>query len=521
MMAFAKLEGMFDHSTIMNDTPVSLLITESIQNGEGVLSDTGALVIHTGKYTGRSPKDRFFVNDRTAEGTIAFGDVNLALEYKDYLKILGRIKNYLPGRRLYRQDICVGASSRFRVPFVIYSEKASQALFVRQMFQREIQLPEGFEGYTVLSIPGFLGMGSEEGLRSEAFVIISLEDRVILIGGTQYSGEIKKSIFSIMNYLMPVQGVLPMHCSANMDEDGNTAVFFGLSGTGKTTLSADSSRILIGDDEHGWSDEGVFNFEAGCYAKVINLEPTQEPEIYSAIRFGSMLENVILKDTGQPDFSNDTLTENTRASYPLKYIRNSSKTGRGHEPSAIIFLTADAFGVLPPVARLSNEEAMYHFLSGYTSKLAGTERGIIQPEATFSALFGEPFMPREVSIYAELLGNKLDACDTCVHLVNTGWTGGPYGVGKRISLKYTRRMVDSILTGEIEKEKFEKEPYFGLDIPKSIPGIPADLLRPEKMWADISAYKIAAAELIERFNENFSRFGHIDQRIRMAGPRSL
>lgn len=497
---------------------VSRLINEAVMRGEGRLTNEGALLIETGQYTGRSPKDRFIVLDDQTKDTVAFGKTNLPISEEVYRNMLAKVKSYVEDKDLYVVKAKAGASENHAMNITVYCENAAQAVFASQIFIKD-QDREGYDAdFTVVALPNLKANGKEDGVHSEAFIIINFTDRVVLIGGTKYSGEIKKSIFSVMNYRLMDEGVLPMHCSANMGEDGKTALFFGLSGTGKTTLSADPKRYLIGDDEHGWSEEGVFNIEGGCYAKCIDLDPKKEKEIYEAIRFGSVLENVIVNEKGIPDYSDGSLTENTRCTYPLEYIENRVDEKKGGHPSTILFLTADAFGVVPPISKLSREGAMYHFMSGYTSKLAGTERGIVNPETTFSALFGEPFMPRKIEEYAQLLGKMIDEHDTDVYLINTGWSGGVYGVGERTPLKYTRLMVDAALNGDLEKVEFVHDEIFNLEVPVAVPGVPEELLHPRKLWKDEAEYEKTAKELAEKFKENFNRFEGAAEKIIAAGP---
>lgn len=497
---------------------VSRLINEAVMRGEGRLTNEGALLIETGQYTGRSPKDRFIVLDDQTKDTVAFGKTNLPISEEVYRNMLAKVKSYVEDKDLYVVKAKAGASENHAMNITVYCENAAQAVFASQIFIKD-QDREGYDAdFTVVALPNLKANGKEDGVNSEAFIIINFTDRVVLIGGTKYSGEIKKSIFSVMNYRLMDEGVLPMHCSANMGEDGKTALFFGLSGTGKTTLSADPKRYLIGDDEHGWSEEGVFNIEGGCYAKCIDLDPKKEKEIYEAIRFGSVLENVIVNEKGIPDYSDGSLTENTRCTYPLEYIENRVDEKKGGHPSTILFLTADAFGVVPPISKLSREGAMYHFMSGYTSKLAGTERGIVNPETTFSALFGEPFMPRKIEEYAQLLGKMIDEHDTDVYLINTGWSGGVYGVGERTPLKYTRLMVDAALNGDLEKVEFVHDEIFNLEVPVAVPGVPEELLHPRKLWKDEAEYEKTAKELAEKFKENFNRFEGAAEKIIAAGP---
>ncbi len=506
---------------LMENLSVANLINEAVRTGSGVLADNGSLVIYTGQYTGRSPKDRFIVKDKKTEATVAWGKVNLPLEPAVYEKLKAKVLDHIKDRTMYLVKARCGADPEHTLRINVLCENAAQAVFSNQIFIKD-RSRKGYESdFTVIAVPTLKAKGPEDGINSEAFVIISFTDRLILIGGTLYSGEIKKSVFSIMNYLMPEKGILPMHCSANMGIDRSTCLFFGLSGTGKTTLSADPYRKLIGDDEHGWGRKGVFNFEGGCYAKTISLEEQKEKEIWDALRFGSILENVVLDKDGHPDYFNDSLTENTRGTYPIEFISNAQLSGMGGVPDTIIFLTADAFGVIPPISRLTKEGAMYHFMSGYTSKLAGTERGIREPQTTFSALFGEPFMPRPVEEYARLLGEKIEAHTTDVYLINTGWTGGKYGTGKRMPLRLTRLMVDAALDGTLKKADYRHDEIFNLEVPLHIDGVPDAILNPRTQWADEAQYETAALELAQSFRTNFSRFPNTGEDIIKAGPRVL
>lgn len=507
---------------VYKNSSVPQLVELALQRKEGVLSNTGALVVETGKYTGRSPEDRFIVKQDSINDKINWDKVNIPIEESVYDNLYNQVMEYLKNKDLFVFDGYVGAAEEHRLPIRVICEYASQALFANQLFRRpdKEELNDLDPEFTVISVPGFKGK-IEDGINSEAFIILNFDKKIILIGGSQYSGEIKKSIFSIMNFMLPTKGVLPMHCSANMGKDGNTAVFFGLSGTGKTTLSADPHRKLIGDDEHGWCDKGIFNFEGGCYAKTINLDPQKEKEIFDAIKFGSLLENVILDEDRKPNYYDGSLTENTRAAYPIEYIKNADLTGVGKVPSTIIFLTADAFGVMPPISKLSKEAAMYHFMSGYTSKLAGTERGITEPQATFSACFGEPFMLMEPYVYAKMLGERIEKYNTDVYLINTGWLFGGYGKGHRIDLKYTRAMVNAALNGELKDVEYFMHPVFNVMIPKECPNVPSNLLNPKNTWEDKKEYDKAAKKLTLSFEENFKKFKNVSDVIKNAGPRVI
>lgn len=497
------------------------LVEKALERKEGQLASNGAFRATTGKFTGRSPKDKYIVRDPEIEDKIDWGHVNQPMEPETFDHLFQKVSQYLRKRDVFVFDGFAGADPAYRLPIQVINEYAWHNLFARQLFVRpnkeELKLHK--PQFTVVSAPDFQADPERDRTRSETFIAISLKHRIILIGGTRYAGEIKKSIFSIMNYLLPEKGVLPMHCSANMGPEGDTALFFGLSGTGKTTLSADPERSLIGDDEHGWSDQGIFNIEGGCYAKCIGLSQEKEPQIWNAIRFGSVLENVVLDEEQQPDYADGSLTENTRAAYPIQHIPSAKIPGVGGHPKVILFLTADAFGVLPPIAKLTPEQAMYHFLSGYTSKLAGTERGITEPEATFSTCFGSPFLPRPAGIYAEMLGEKIAQHHVRVYLVNTGWSGGPYGEGSRMKLAYTRSMVKAALNGSLEQANFTPDPIFGIHVPDRCPEVPSEVLVPRNTWKDPKAYDAKAKELAQRFQENFQRFTNINEAIKKAGPQ--
>jgi phosphoenolpyruvate carboxykinase (ATP) len=454
---------------------------------------------------------------------INWGAVNQPTDRSTFNALHARMAEHAEGRDLFVQDLYAGWDDDYRLPVRIITEKAWHSLFARNMFVRpDGPVPSSFApGFTVVDLCEFEADPERDGTNSEAAIFVDIGQNLILIGGTHYGGEIKKSIFSVLNFLLPDEDVLPMHCSANRDADGNTAVFFGLSGTGKTTLSADADRTLIGDDEHGWSDQGVYNFEGGCYAKTIDITPESEPEIYGTTqKFGTILENVVLEpDTREPDFTDDSITKNTRGSYPLPYIPNASETGQGDHPDHILFLTYDAFGVLPPVSELTAAQAMYHFLSGYTAKVAGTEAGVSEPKATFSTCFGEPFMVRDPSVYADLLGKKIRTHDADCWLVNTGLTGGPYGEGHRIDLSYTRAMVDAILNGTLQDVSRIQDPVFDLSVPEAVPSVPDTILTPRKTWTDPAAYDRRARELVDAFAENFETYADsVAPEVRAAGP---
>ena len=515
--------GIINSKAVYRNLPAAQLVEKALERGEGTLSNTGALVVKTGKYTGRSPEDKFVVDYPSIHDEIAWGKVNVPMKPEVFDKIYDKAIAYLQDREIFIFDGFAGADLKYTKRFRIVNEMASQNLFIHQLLIRPTaeQLEDYTPDFTIIAAPGFKCIPELDGTNSEAAIIVSFEKKIVLIAGSQYSGEIKKSVFSVMNYLMPKENVFPMHCSANIGEDNDTALFFGLSGTGKTTLSADPARMLIGDDEHGWSNDGVFNFEGSCYAKCINLSQENEPQIWNAIKFGSLVENVVMdSETREFDFNDASLTENTRVGYPVEYIPNAAIPGVGSQPKTVVFLTADAFGVLPPVAKLDKNMAMYHFVSGYTSKLAGTERGITEPQTTFSTCFGAPFLPLDPSVYAEMLGEKIDQTNANVYLINTGWSGGPYGVGKRMSLKYTRAMVTAALTGELEKAGYDLDPIFNVYIPKTCPNVPAEILNPRNTWADKNEYDAAAKKLAARFVENFKKYTHMPEHIVNAGPKA-
>jgi phosphoenolpyruvate carboxykinase (ATP) len=499
------------------------LYEHALANGEAILTQAGALRVLTGQYTGRSPKDKFVVDSPSIHDDIWWGEVNQPVSEAVFDNLLNKVVDYLNERNLYVVDAYGGADLKHRLPVRIVSEAAYHGLFAWNMFVRasKDELATHKPEFTILAAPTLHTDPAVDGTRTSTFIGVNIEERTIIIMGTLYSGEVKKGIFSVLNYLLPKKGVLSMHCSANIGPKGDTAVFFGLSGTGKTTLSADSSRTLIGDDEHGWSDDGVFNFEGGCYAKTINLSAEKEPEIYATTqRFGTILENVPLDENRQPDFDDTQYTQNTRCSYPIYYIPNASDTGRGGHPQNIMFLTADAFGILPPISKLTPEQAMYHFISGYTAKVAGTERGVTEPQATFSACFGAPFLPLHPMEYAELLAEKIRKHGSNVWLVNTGWSGGEYGVGSRIDLPYTRRIVNAALNGELDHVEYDTEPFFGLHIPTSIEGVPDEILLPRQTWADKDAYDVKAKQLATMFKKNFKNFeDRATPEVVAAGPQ--
>jgi phosphoenolpyruvate carboxykinase (ATP) len=518
--ALAGIEGPGD---VHRNLSAPALVERAIARGEGILAASGALVTQTGKRTGRSPKDRFFVSHGASKDKIDWGQTNQPVEVEVFDALFDRVRQHLQGRELFVVDGIVGADPDHAIKLRVISELAWHALFARQLFRRPTKAEfENFEPeFTVVSAPSFEAVPERDGTNSEAFIGIDLERKQVLICGTHYAGEMKKSLFTSANYLMPEQGVFPMHCSANIGEDGDVALFFGLSGTGKTTLSADPRRRLIGDDEHGWSDSGVFNFEGGCYAKCIRLSERNEPQIWAAIRFGSVVENVVVdKETREVDYDDDSITENTRAAYPLEFIPDFVPEGRGGHAQTIVFLTADAFGVLPPISKLDDNSAAYHFLSGFTAKLAGTEAGLgNEPEATFSTCFGSPFLPLKPSVYAAMLSERMAKHDAAVYLVNTGWTGGQFGVGQRMDLPTTRAMVDAAVSGALRDVPTKTHPIFRLEVPVSCPGVPEEVLDPQKTWTDPAAYDEQARELASMFVKNFERFADsVPPEVVRSGP---
>lgn len=503
------------------------LTERALRRGEGQLSSTGSLVVKTGACTGRSPKARFFVDTPDVHDRIAWGASNRAISVEHFEALHADVCAHLNERELFLVRGLAGANRVHARRFLVCAERASQALFSRQMLVNPTaeELPAFADpNFTVLAAPDFLCDPERHGTEGTVGVLINFQEHLIIVAGTGYSGEIKKSIFTVMNYLLPVEdGVLSMHCSANRNPlTGATALFFGLSGTGKTTLSADENRLLIGDDEHGWCDKGVFNIEGGCYAKCIDLEREKEPVIFNAIRFGSISENVILDpETRMADYFDVSLTENTRVAYPIEHVPNAQLGGTGAPPSVVMFLTADAFGVLPPISELTAEAAMYHFMTGFTSKVAGTEQGIVEPVPTFSALFGEPFMALNPLEYAHLLSERIEKHRSRVYLVNTGWTGGAYGTGERISLKYTRRLVNAALDGSLDVYGYRHDDTFNVDVPLACEGVPSELLDPRSTWADGAAYDEAAQKLARMFEDNFAkRYPDAEDAIRNAGPKA-
>ena len=526
LIAHLDTLGLGRAETLFYNLPPARLIEVAVRRGEGSLVQGGPLAVRTDPHTGRSPHDRFVVREPGTEAEVGWGDTNRPISEEEFDHLLDGMGRYATGRTLFVRDCYAGADPRYRVRVRVITELASHNLFAYNMFLRPAEgedMASFTPDYTVVDLCDYNAKpGEVPSLNSSTFVTLHLSRGLVLIGGTHYAGEIKKSIFSALNFILPTQDVLPMHCSANEEHDGSsTAVFFGLSGTGKTTLSADQSRTLIGDDEHGWSPDGVFNFEGGCYAKAIRLNPDGEPEIYGTTqRFGTLAENVILREDRSIDFDDGTITENTRLSYPIWMIPNASENGQGGHPETVVFLTADAFGVLPPISRLTPEQAMYHFLSGYTAKVAGTERGVTEPKATFSACFGEPFMVRPPSVYAKMLGDKIREHGARVFLVNTGWTGGAYGTGERMKLAHTRRMVQAALAGDLDGVDTREDPVFGLAVPTEIEGVPSEVLQPRDTWSSADAYDEKAAELAQMFARNFEKYADsVPDSVREAGPR--
>ena len=505
---------------IYRNLPVAVLTEKALARGEGTLSNTGALVVKTGKYTGRSANDKFIVDTPAVHDEIAWGKVNRPIDKATYDAIYSKVVAYLQNREIFVFDGFAGADKKYMQRFRIINELASQNLFIHQLLRRptEEDLVDFKPDYTIIAAPGFKCIPEIDGTRSEAAILVNYEEKMVVICGTQYAGEIKKSVFSVMNYILPKMGVFPMHCSANIGHDGDSAVFFGLSGTGKTTLSADPNRKLIGDDEHGWADDSVFNFEGGCYAKCINLSKEKEPDIYNAIKFGALVENVVMDpDTREFDFDDASLAENSRVGYPVEYINNAELSGKSQSvPKTVIFLTADAYGVLPPISKLDKNQAMYYFVSGFTSKLAGTEIGITSPVPTFSTCFGEPFLPLDPSVYANMLAEKVEKSGANVYLVNTGWNG----TGKRMKLAYTRAMITAALNGTLEKAEFVTDPYFGVAVPTTCEGVPSELMIPANTWEDKAAYEAKAKELAKSFVENFKKYTHMSPEVVAAGPKA-
>jgi phosphoenolpyruvate carboxykinase (ATP) len=515
--------GLSNLKTVHWNLSTPALYEEALKRNEGIVAHLGPLVVRTGQFTGRSPNDKFVVEEETTKDDIWWGKVNRPYSEDRFEEIHRRMSSYLQGKDVFVQDCWCGADPDYRMPVRLITQYAWHSLFIRNMFiqAKPEEMATHKPEFVVIDCPGFHALPEADHTRTDVFILVNFKKRMVLVGGTEYAGEMKKSVFTAMNFFLPFKEVMPMHCSANIGPDGNTALFFGLSGTGKTTLSADASRTLIGDDEHGWSSNGVFNFEGGCYAKTIRLSAEAEPEIYDTTRrFGTILENVgINTNTRRVDLDDGSLTENTRAAYPISHISNATRDGRGGHPKNVIFLTADAFGVLPPISKLTPEQAMYHFISGYTAKVAGTERGVTEPQATFSACFGAPFMAQHPSVYAELLGKKIAEHNSSVWLVNTGWTGGPYGVGSRMKIAYTRAMVNAALNGELDNVEYVADPIFGVQVPTSCPNVPPEVLTPKNTWSDGDAYDAQARKLAGMFAENFKQFeAEVSEGIRAAGP---
>jgi phosphoenolpyruvate carboxykinase (ATP) len=504
--------------------PTAELYEAALLAGEGVLAASGPLVVRTGKHTGRSPQDKFVVREQSSEAKVWWGEVNHPIEEEHYDRLRARLVEYVADRDLYAQDCFIGADPAHRRSLRVYTETAWASIFARNLFRRPgaADLVAFRPNFTIINVPSFKADPATEGTRSETAILVHLKRMEVIIVGTEYAGEIKKSAFTVMNYLLPDEGVLPMHSAVNVGAARDSVVFFGLSGTGKTTLSADPERSLIGDDEHGWGPDGVFNFEGGCYAKTIRLSPMYEPDIFQTTkRFGTILENVDLNpETRELDLDSDRITENTRGAYPLEFIGNADPTGMAGQPKHVVLLTADAFGVLPPISRLTHDQAAYHFISGYTAKLAGTEIGIKEPKATFSACFGAPFMPRHPGEYAAMLIERLAKWDVPVWFVNTGWTGGPYGTGERMNIIHTRTMVRAALNGQLDDVTMRIDPIFGLEVPTVCPGVPGDVLDPRQTWQDKSGYDAQAEKLARMFAENFEHYADgVPPSVRTAGPR--
>ena len=517
-----ELEGLSSDRVKWN-LSTAALYEEAVRRQEGLIAAEGPLACRTGQYTGRSPNDKFIVREPSSEANIAWGKVNRPMEPAHFEALHHDLLSSLAAKELYVLECHVGADPAYRLPIRIITEYAWHNLFARNLFivpSNPALAPHAPE-FTVIDSPSFLADPTRHGSRSQAVIAVNFSRKLVLVGGTSYAGEIKKSIFSILNYILPLKNVLPMHCSANIGPAGDVALFFGLSGTGKTTLSSDPARRLIGDDEHGWSDRGVFNFEGGCYAKTIHLSAEAEPQIYSTTRrFGTVLENVIVDpETRALNLDDDRLTENTRAAYPIEFIDNAVLSGQGGHPKNIVMLTADAFGVLPPIARLTPAGAMYHFLSGYTAKVAGTERGLTEPTATFSTCFGSPFLPLAPTRYANMLGDCIARHHATVWLVNTGWTGGAHGTGRRMKIADTRAMIAAALSGALDHVGYEKDPNFNLDVPTTCPGVSAEVLKPRRTWANPSAYDAQARKLAQMFAENFKTFEQgVTAEVKAAGP---
>lgn len=516
--------GLFPNAPLHYQSSPEELSRQAVERGEAVLNDSGALVIKTGQFTGRSPKDKFTVKDAITENAVNWNDFNIAIEEKYFFQLKEKMLRYLSQKELWIRDCFACAEEKYRLSLRVINEDPASNLFCYNMFIRpsETELESFKPHWNVIQAPGFKADPAVDGTRSANFAILSFTHKTILIGGTGYTGEMKKGIFTMLNFVLPHKAnVLSMHCSANTGKDGDTAIFFGLSGTGKTTLSADPNRSLIGDDEHGWAAETVFNFEGGCYAKTIGLSEEKEPEIFRAIKPGALLENVVfVKNTNSVDFSDKSITENTRVSYPLSYISNAVEPSIGGTPGNIFFLTADAYGILPPISKLNAGQAMYQFISGYTAKVAGTEAGVKEPQSTFSACFGAPFLPLHPGVYAEMLGNKIKENNVNIWLINTGWSGGAYGTGSRMKLEYTRAMITAALEGRLADVSYTEHAIFGMMMPDECPGVPAELLNPSRAWGDAKEYDLKARQLAQEFIRNFEKYKTgVSEEILAAAPK--
>ena len=520
-----EAQGIETSATVHWNLTTSPLVEQAVSRGEGKLAKDGPIVVKTGKHTGRSAQDKFTVRDAETENTVWWGKSNKPMSPEAFAALKADFLTHLKTREtLFVADLFGGSQPEHRVNVRVINEYAWHNLFIRTMLVRPgtEELSSFVPEFTIIDLPSFRADAAKHGCRSETVIAVNLSEKLILIGGTEYGGEMKKSVFGLLNYLLPVDGIMPMHCSANIGAKGDTAIFFGLSGTGKTTLSADPNRTLIGDDEHGWSDTAVFNFEGGCYAKMIRLSAESEPEIYATTkRFGTVLENVVMDEvTRELDLDDNSLAENSRGAYPIEFIPNSSEKNMGPVPKNVVMLTADAFGVLPPIAKLTPDQAMYHFLSGYTAKVAGTEIGVTEPEATFSTCFGAPFMPRHPSVYGNLLKERIAKGGVDCWQVNTGWTGGKYGTGKRMPIKETRALLNAALDGSLKNVEFRKDPNFGFDVPVAVPGVDNSILDPRSTWTDKGDYDRTAAKLVDLFVENFAEFAeHVDEGVRQSGPQ--
>ena len=519
-----EAQGIETSATVHWNLTTSPLVEQAVSRGEGKLAKDGPIVVKTGKHTGRSAQDKFTVRDAETENTVWWGKSNKPMSPEAFAALKADFLTHLKTREtLFVADLFGGSQPEHRVNVRVINEYAWHNLFIRTMLVRPgtEELSSFVPEFTIIDLPSFRADAAKHGCRSETVIAVNLSEKLILIGGTEYGGEMKKSVFGLLNYLLPVDGIMPMHCSANIGAKGDTAIFFGLSGTGKTTLSADPNRTLIGDDEHGWSDTAVFNFEGGCYAKMIRLSAESEPEIYATTkRFGTVLENVVMDEvTRELDLDDNSLAENSRGAYPIEFIPNSSEKNMGPVPKNVVMLTADAFGVLPPIAKLTPDQAMYHFLSGYTAKVAGTEIGVTEPEATFSTCFGAPFMPRHPSVYGNLLKERIAKGGVDCWLVNTGWTGGKYGTGSRMPIKATRALLNAALDGSLKNVEFRKDPNFGFEVPVAVPGVDSAILDPRSTWADKDEYDRTAAKLVDLFVSNFAEFApHVDEGVRQSGP---